>query len=135
MAHNTTRRLLSRFATLALFTVAIAIPLGFSACGDDDDPYNPGNGGGANTITVGGTSFSPANKTISVNETITWSFSGGPHTVTQGTAPGVPASPLFDSGNRSSGTFSFTFDTPGTYDYICEVHFGMGMTGTITVQP
>ena len=134
MAHSTTRRLLPRFATLAL-SIAIAIPLGLAACGDDDDPYDPGNGGGGNTISVGGTSFSPANMTISVNETVTWTFNGGPHTVTQGTAPGNPPTPLFDSGNRSSGTFSFTFDAPGTYDYFCEVHFAMGMTGTITVQP
>lgn len=134
MAHSTTRRWLPRFATLAL-CIAIAIPLGLAACGDDD-PANPGGGGnGTNTVNVLASSFSPANLTIRANQTVTWQFNGGPHTVTQGTSPGNPASPDFDSGNRSSGTFSHPFDTPGTYQYFCAIHFGMGMTGTITVEP
>lgn len=135
MAHSTTRRLLPRFATLALFCIAIAIPLAFAACGDDDPAYPGGGGNGTNTINVLASSFSPNNLTISVNETVTWQFNGGPHTVTQGTSPGNPPAPEFDSGNRSSGTFTRTFDTPGTYTYFCAIHFGMGMTGTITVEP
>ena len=31
-------------------------------------------------------------------------------------------------------SFEHTFNTPGTYDYYCEPHRGMGMTGSITVQ-
>ena len=119
-----------------LFAAAVATVLVVASCGDDDDPYDPGNGGnGTNTVNVLASSFSPANLTISANETVTWQFNGGPHTVTQGTSPGNPATPEFDSGNRSSGTFTRTFDTPGTYQYFCAIHFGMGMTGTITVDP
>jgi len=125
-------RSLPRLVPLSLaFGVALAM---FLACGDDD-PYSPPGNGSGNTINVLATSFSPASKTISVNQTITWKFNGGPHTVTQGPSPGNPASPLFDSGSRSSGTFTFTFDTPGTYEYHCDFHFSMGMTGTITVEP
>lgn len=32
-------------------------------------------------------------------------------------------------------TFALTFDTPGTFDYMCALHDPMGMEGTITVKP
>ena len=41
---------------------------------------------------------------------------------------------LFDSGTLGNGdTFTFTFDTPGEYDFFCAIH--PDMTGSITVQP
>jgi plastocyanin len=128
-------RSLSRFRPLASsVALAAALFLMIPSCGDDDDPVDPGNGGPL-TVRVLATSFSPQNLTIQANQTVTWTFNGGPHTVTEGTAVGNPPSPLFDSGQRSSGSFAFLFDTPGTYNYICEIHVGMGMTGTITVEP
>ncbi|MCI0452484.1 MAG: plastocyanin/azurin family copper-binding protein [Candidatus Latescibacteria bacterium] len=132
-----TLRSLSRFpARVSAVAIGVAMLLMIPSCGDDDDPADPGKGGPFNgTVQVNASSFSPKNATISVNETVTWQFNGGPHTVTEGTAVGTPPTPLFDSGLRSSGSFTFTFDTPGTYDYICEIHVGMGMTGTITVEP
>ena len=33
----------------------------------------------------------------------------------------------------SDGTFSFTFEEPGTYDYFCIPHEKMGMVGSVTV--
>jgi plastocyanin len=39
----------------------------------------------------------------------------------------------FDSGTMEEGdTFSFVFNTPGTFDYYCNFH--PNMTGTITVE-
>ena len=43
---------------------------------------------------------------------------------------------LWDSGmieGGSGGTFSFTFEEPGTYDYFCIPHESMGMIGSVTV--
>lgn len=38
----------------------------------------------------------------------------------------------FDSGSLGSrATFSFTFGSPGTFDYICQIH--PSMTGSITI--
>ena len=38
----------------------------------------------------------------------------------------------FDSGQLAQGdTFTFTFDEPGTYDYLCRIH--PSMTGGLTV--
>ncbi|MDX1448034.1 MAG: cupredoxin domain-containing protein [Acidimicrobiia bacterium] len=39
----------------------------------------------------------------------------------------------FHSGTLGAGeTFTFTFDTPGTFDYVCQIH--PSMTGRITVS-
>lgn len=122
------RRALPLVMSAALF---ILIP----ACGDDD-PANPGDDGEFNgTITISGTSFSPRNVTIKVNETVTWVWSGGTHSVTHGTDPNVSETRLFDEGPKSTGSFTFAFDAPGSYPYFCRPHFTMGMTGTITVEP
>ncbi len=126
----------SRFRRLVPGLTVAALFLMIPSCGDDDPTYPDDTGGSFNgTVQVNASSFSPRSATIKANETVTWQFNGGPHTVTEGTAVGNPPTPLFDSGQRSSGTFTFTFDTPGTYNYICEIHVGMGMTGTITVEP
>ena len=64
--------------------------------------------------------------TIPAGTTITWDFSGASltHTVTDcgASCESPTASPAFDSGAVSGGTFSHTFDIPGTYLYHCEVH-------------
>lgn len=66
---------------------------------------------------------------VQAGTTVQWDF--GPaqigHTVTECGAecvPGEPpASPLFDSGVLTGpATFDFTFDTPGTYLYYCQIH-------------
>lgn len=64
---------------------------------------------------------------VPVGTTVTWTnLDSAPHTVTQ-TGGG------FQSGKLDEGaTFSFTFDTPGTYEYFCEYH--ANMKGTITVK-
>jgi plastocyanin len=53
------------------------------------------------------------------------------HTVTSDT--GAPVT--FDSGALGSGgTFTFTFASPGTVNYHCTPHAGIGMVGTVIVQ-
>jgi len=47
---------------------------------------------------------------------------------------------FFNSGNLSSGQpngtgWTLTFNTPGTYEYVCGVHEALGMKGTIIVVP
>jgi plastocyanin len=76
-------------------------------------------------ITVGGNQFSPANRTITVGDTIVWSFTGGTHTTT--------STGFWDSGERSSGSFSRQFNSAGSFGYFCDIH--SFMTGTITVNP
>jgi plastocyanin len=69
--------------------------------------------------------FTPQVLEIPVGTTVTWTNSD----TTQHTAT---SSGVFDSGVLAQGaTFSFTFDTPGTFDYICSLH--PNMTGQIVV--
>ncbi len=75
--------------------------------------------------------------TINAGDTIAWVFSGAalPHTTTEcgATCDNPNDSPLWDSGTVSDGsTFQFTFDEPGTYSYLCNIH-PAPMRGQITV--
>jgi plastocyanin len=78
-------------------------------------------------VTIKDFAYSPATLTISVGTTVVWENQDSvPHTVTSDTG-------LFDSGTLSNGgTFSFTFTSPGTFNYGCTIH--PYMHGTIIVQ-
>ncbi|MFC4377521.1 cupredoxin family copper-binding protein [Nocardia halotolerans] len=81
------------------------------------------------TVVVDDMTFSPADATIKVGETVTWKFSdSAPHNV-QGIgdkAMGIN-SPIIDKGE-----WSYTFTQPGTYRYLCSLH--PQMRGTVTVE-
>src|SRR5215203_7160152 len=75
--------------------------------------------------------FKPANITVEPGTTVTWVQSGNnPHTTTS--YDGLWDSGMIEGG--SGGTFSFTFEEPGTYDYFCIPHESMGMIGSVTVS-
>jgi plastocyanin len=78
------------------------------------------------------TSFQPQQIRVAPGTTVRWvNQDNFAHTVTAGTRDNP--SGLFDSGNVSSGgTFSFTFQEPGTYDYFCSIH--PGMNGQVVVE-
>src|SRR5688572_10256156 len=81
-------------------------------------------------------SFDPAAVTINAGDTVTWSFQpGGTHTTTSDATSGPE---VWDSGFRSSGTFSHTFNTPGAHEYYCVLHStagGTSMNGVVIVNP
>jgi hypothetical protein len=74
--------------------------------------------------------FEAANITVPAGSTVTWVHNGNnPHTTTSYDG-------LWDSGiiqGGSGGSFSFTFNEPGTYEYFCMPHEAMGMVGSVTV--
>jgi plastocyanin len=105
--------------------------------------------------------FTPKNITvvIGVNNTVQWTNNDQYptpiyHTVTEGKPVVVPvttnkcsipvkgtlgpfqcptATPFFDSGNiQKNGTFTYTFTTPGVYEYFCVYH--PGMVGFVIVK-
>jgi hypothetical protein len=41
---------------------------------------------------------------------------------------------VFLFGPNAPKTFSLTFPSPGTFSYVCLIHFPLGQTGTITVS-
>ena len=90
----------------------------------------------ATTVDVevgGGLFFTPDNVTISTGDTVRWTWiDDEPHTVTSG-ANGTFDN-LFDSGLQTSGfIFTYTFTSPGTFEYFCRPHYSMGMVGTVNV--
>ena len=83
-------------------------------------------------------SYHPRDLTIIVGTTVTWiNRDQDGHTVTEG-SPDSPKQRAFDSSGgiqeiyiQERQTFSFTFTTPGVYNYYCIPH--PHMRGTITV--
>ena len=77
--------------------------------------------------------YIPAEVTVNVGDTVTWSNDDtAAHTVTSGTPTDGPDG-LFDSSLFMAGTtFEYTFDEAGTFDYFCMVH--PWMVGTVTVR-
>ncbi len=119
--------------SLSLGAVLILASL---ACGGgggyDGGPTGPGPGPGPspspNTVTMGGSSFSPTSLTVQRGGTVTWSNSSGiSHNVTFITT-GSPA----NIDNHTSGTSQRTFGAAGTFTYNCTNHGGMN--GAIVVQ-
>ena len=72
--------------------------------------------------------------TINAGDSVSWTWSEGFHSTTSGScSPGCAPDGNWDSGEMSTGTFSKTFATPGSFPYHCSVHLSM-MQGTIVVK-
>ena len=78
-------------------------------------------------VKVDNFSFGPANLTVAVGTTVTWTNRDDiPHTVVS--TDKVFKSKVLDTDEK----FSFTFDKAGTYQYFCSIH--PKMTGSVVVQ-
>jgi plastocyanin len=77
-------------------------------------------------IDIANFAFSPASVTIEAGTTVTWTNSdSATHNVTDNGG-------AFASGDLATGqSYSYTFDTEGTYNYMCTIH--PQMLGTIVV--
>ena len=75
-----------------------------------------------------GNVYTPANVTIEEGDRVNFVWEGGFHDVVfaDGTRSGAPTG---DAGT----TWSRTFNSTGTFGYICSVHEALGMTGSVTV--
>jgi plastocyanin len=87
-------------------------------------------------VTVGpGTTFSPSTVNVVVGDTVQWTWAAGslPHSTTSNTNTGAE---VWDSGVKSTGTFSHTFTTVGNWGYYCTIHStptGTAMNGVVHV--
>ena len=77
-------------------------------------------------VTIADFQFTPATLQVAQGTTVTWTNNGPTnHTTTSDTG-------VWDSGVLQAGrSFSFRFNTPGTFAYHCMIH--PSMKGTITV--
>jgi len=88
-------------------------------------PQSPAPQGGT-AVNISDFKFNPATLSVPAGTTVTWTNQDEePHTVAA--KDGSFHSPAMDT----HATYSFTFTTPGSYDYICSIH--PFMTGTVVV--
>ena len=86
-----------------------------------------------NQVNIVDFAFNPGTIIVPPGTTVTWTNTGAqPHSATSTVSATNPVT--FDSGILDPGkSFSFTFDTPGTYDYFCVPH--PFMRGKVIVDP
>jgi len=79
------------------------------------------------TVTIKNFDYSPMDMSIAPGTTVVWkNLDGEPHTIAS--VDGMFRSPALDQND----TYSFTFNRPGVFKYICSIH--PKMKATITVK-
>ncbi len=91
--------------------------------------------------------YDPASITVPATQTVRWTNKGNtPHTIhscTSANNPTTQACPTMNTGAAASvniasstlnnaGTFDFKFNSPGTYNYYCDIHRWMTATVVVT---
>ena len=112
-----------------------------SSC--ENDTENNNNVNADYTVFAGNYYYDPQNLTINVGQTVRWVNDGGHHDV-NGEINSLNNEPfnnpeVFNSDITSevgAVIFTYTFQTPGVYNYDCSVggHALNGMTGIVTVN-
>ena len=128
---------------LGFTVVAGAVIVSLGACGSSSDNGSSSSASTAafatevtgqpathSVATSDKLTFTPAQLSIKVGDTVEWTNAGQtPHNVTFDTPPGPASSTI-----GSSQTYELKFTPAGSYHYICTFHSAQGMSGTITVQ-
>jgi plastocyanin len=112
---------IGRWAAAVLLLGALAV----GGCASASAPVPPGQ------VEVANFAFSPSTITVAVGQSVTWVFDqpDAPHNVHSTAGP-----TQIDSGTpQGKGKFIYTFQTAGTYKYMCQVH--PNMRGTVVVTP
>jgi plastocyanin len=121
---------------LAPLLACLALALVGAGCGGGDDGDGGGSSGGggatgggaATEVSMKGIKFQPKAVSIETGGTVRWvNDDSVGHDVTGDEFQSGEA-----GGMRSGDTFEHTFDTAGTFDYVCSVH--PGMDGSVTVK-
>lgn len=130
--HSSVFRFIGRFC-LMLPIIFILFSCSNYASSSNNSSNNSNYTPGKNEVWMQNTSYNPDSLSVSMGTTVTWTNKDQiNHTVTSG----VPGSPngIFDSGTVSPGkTFTFTFDSVGTFKYYCKIHLDR-MTGVVSVH-
>lgn len=124
-----------RVSLMALVLLASAACGGGGSSSGATSPGGGGGGGGntapvaTNAVTASSSNqFVPANITVAIGTTVTWTFESTTHNVTFGGGTGVPANII----NTANASASRTFSTAGTFAYTCTLH--SSMQGSVLVH-
>ena len=122
-----------RFRCLAAAAAPLTFALVALVAGCSTSPDSKGSTNKTFDVFTVGDAFSPVFATVGAGDTVRWNFTGGSdgqgHNVRF--TPVIAGSPA-DINVLKSGTASRVFPTPGTFNYVCDVH--PGMNGSVTVQ-
>lgn len=122
------KELIFRTRVVASLFVIMTIIMASGCSKDNKDNQDGGNTNAPpNEVTIQSMSYNPSVLTVTAGTRVTWRNKDNvEHTVTSDQN-------LFDSGNIAvNSSYSFTFNTPGTYGYHCQIH--SGMTATVVVK-
>ena len=90
------------------------------------------------TVTVGPDGrlvFDPKRFEVAVGDTIRWVWDSPGHNVSPGAQPSDASWPGDDETTYGSGhAYAYTLSVPGSYEYHCDPHQSIGMTGSFTVR-
>jgi plastocyanin len=104
--------------------LAVPLLLAVSLCARSEAPAIPSSDA---TISIHDFSFAPTSMTVAVGTTVRWkNLDGEPHTV-RSVDTSFRSNPL-----DQNDSFTFKFDKPGTYRYVCSIH--PQMVGTVIVK-
>jgi plastocyanin len=114
-------------ATLLLTLLSISYSCTKSYTNNTPTVSKGGSTPGANEVWIQGMAFDPSTITVTTGTSITWTNKDAiGHSVTSDNG-------VFDSGIlNSTETFSYTFNTAGTFAYHCKVH--SSMTASVIVK-
>ncbi len=113
-----------------LFTLALSL----AACGGGGDTATEpaggagGASGSANGVTIDKFMFAPGTIEVPAGTTVTWTNKEDPEHSIEDEGKLFPESEALAKGD----SFTFTYDTPGQFPYICGIH--PYMKGTVTVS-
>lgn len=126
--------LLRQLKAVKLFVLLLVFSVGVIFANAATKHVNVGAGILFTDVSTGSTG--PAQTTIFAGDTVEWDWLGGGHSTTSGTCGGssCTADGLWNSPVQGSGSFSHTFNTPGTFHYFCVPHQAL-MQGVVIVVP
>ena len=126
---NRTDRNRDRWILRGLMITSLILALGLlTACGAGDGEGRPDD---AAYVSIFSRNFQPEQQTVAPDTMVIWTNEDSvDHTVTAGT-PDEPTD-LFDALVPPGGTFEYTFDDAGRYEYFCSIH--PDMRGVIIVE-
>ena len=111
-------------AALAILAAAAVLP---AAAAQATETQAAGTQAAETEVKIDNFTFAPQRITVKAGTTVTWTNDDDiPHTVASKTK--LFKSKALDTGDK----FSFTFTTPGAYEYFCSLH--PHMTATIVVE-
>ena len=95
---------------------------------DDNSTQTDQTTSNTNSVSINNFKFSPSSITVKKGTTVTWTNNDSVgHTVTETDGKDGPKSSDLNQGQ----SFSFTYNTVGTFKYHCSIH--TNMTGSVTV--